>query len=253
MIDIYKWQALIGAFLGAMSPFLLWWFTDIIKKRKKHFDNLYYLERLLVDQINNVLDADKTIRNFIDTKINDLIENVKKNNTNSFSADSAFFPLFSTIPLNNDIHKTSTNSGYIDNKIAKSHQLSNDMPWMIEDMRKQFSSTIELNKEIAFKKLNPPETQKEEFVQNLIRYKEVLIRDILETNFPVFIKVLTQTLVAIIEFKKMGKLKWRLKFDPRYRFFISKNKYLESRKTLFDEIEEHFKIPVKEKMAEFNR
>ena len=68
---IYKWQALIGALVGAAAPISLWFLKELYERRKNRKDNLYRLEKLLVYNINNVVDARNTIYNFIENKLKD--------------------------------------------------------------------------------------------------------------------------------------------------------------------------------------
>jgi len=247
---IYHWQALVGAIIGAMSPFLLWWLADSLRKRKEYYDNLYYLERLLVDQANTILEAERTIRSFKDTKISELIENIQKNNQNSFSLDYAFFPLFSTMSLGDDIHRISTKSGYIDNKISKLYQISRDIPYIINDVGRQFASMIQLNKDIVLNQKNPPQLQKDQYIDNLKGYKLMLEEYLLDKNFPIYFKVIFQAREAINELRRIGLWKWRLKFDPRYHFFKSKKQYLKAQESLYENIENYFKKNVEEKLLE---
>ncbi|MDA1317012.1 MAG: hypothetical protein O3B87_03230 [bacterium] len=241
--NIFIWQSLIGSAIGAMSPFLLWWVTDSIRKSKNYYDNLYYLERLIVDQANNVLEAESTIRVFSEVKIKLLIQNIKENNQNSYSGDAEFFPLFSMVSLPDSILNVSTKSGYIDNKIGKLFQLSRDMPHIINDLRKQFSYTIEGNREMVILGKNSPRVQKDQYTKNLENY-QLMLEEQLEKSFPVFLKVLFQTREALNNLRKIGLQRWRIKFDPRFQFFISNEKYLNAQEMTFERIDRFFEKSV---------
>lgn len=214
---------------------------------------MYYLERLLVDQINYLLQSKKTIRHFINTNLETLINDIKSRGEKEFSIDYAFFPLFSVIPINDDIHKINTRSGYIDNKIAKTNQLSREIPQIIKDSRDQFNSTIEINRNLALSKVNPPTTQKNDYIENINNFKKMIEEDLLGQNFSTYLLVLTQTREALNEFRKIGLRKWRLKFDPKYRFFINKKQYGKAKDETFNKIEKYFEQRVQERVSEYEQ
>jgi len=250
---IYKWQTLVGAAIGAMSPFLLWWTAEKIRRGEDHRKKLYFIEKLLVDQINNVLDAKKTIRRFVNIQLKELICHIQENHPNAFSIDYAFFPSFSIIPLSDEIHKINTNSVYIDNKLGKSCLLSKDFPYIIEGAREQFFQTIQLNRDMALKKINPPEIQKASYLHNIKEYKLMIEKDLLNNNFSIYLKVLVEALEAIKELRKVNLRKWRLKFDPKYRFFKNKKQYIEAKKNSYEKIEKYFEKIVKERLREIKK
>jgi len=250
---IYKWQSLIGSFIGAMTPFMLWWFTEKYRQRKKFVDNLYFLEKILVDQINDTIEMKKNITDFIDKKITELIKNINENDPNIFSIDYTFFPLFPVTQLSEQIYKINTQSGYIENRLAKSFQLSRNMPHIIKDLKRQFENTIELNRNLALNKINPPNIQKTSYLYNINSYAEMLRKDMLNTNIPVYLKSLVQAREALDELRKIGLRKWRIKFDPRYRFFMTQKMYLTAKENSYDKIEVYFKERVESRLKEIQK
>ncbi len=248
LYKIYKWQSLIGAFIGAATPFILWWITEKYRQRRDYINNLYFLEKILVDQINDTLEIEKNITDFIDKRLNKLVENIKNNDSNTFSIDFAFFPLFPVTQLSEQIYKINTKSGYIENKLAKSFQLSRNMPYIINDLKRQFESTIDLNRELSLKKINSPQVQKEMYLNNINDYITLLKRDMLGINISVYLRSLVQTREALDELRKIGLFKWRLRFDPKYSFFKNKELYLKAKEDSFNNIEEYFRSRVEENL-----
>lgn len=236
----YKWQTLFGAFIGAATPFLLWWVAERYQKKKKYVDELYFLEKILVDQINNVIEMKKNIIFFRDNQLNKLVENIKNNKSDKFSIDYTYFPLFYVSPLSSKIYNINTKSYYIENKLSKALQLSRDMPHIIKDLKRQLEDTIELNKDLALNKVNPPDVQKDNYIQNINNYKEILERQMLDVNIPIYLKLLIKTREAINELRRIGLKKWQIKFDPKYRFFINKKTYNEAREHSYDKMEKYF-------------
>lgn len=244
------WQTLIGSFLGAMTPFLLWWITEKYRQKKNYKDNLYFLEKILVDQINDTIEMKKTILDFIDKRLNELVKHIKNNAPDAFSIDSAYFPLFPVLPLSEQIHTIDTKSGYIENKLAKTFQLSRNMPHIIEDIKRQFENTIELNKNLALAQANPPHIQKQNYLDNINRYIAMIKRDMLDTNIPIYLKSLIQTREALNGLRRLGLIKWRIKFDPKYQFHINKKEYQQAKEATFKKIEEYFNKKVEDRIIE---
>ncbi|MBU1557552.1 hypothetical protein KKC45_01165 [Patescibacteria group bacterium] len=243
---IFNWQTLLGAVIGASAPFLLWWFTEVFIRRRRNKEDLYYLEKVVVDQINLLSDIEMTIERFLTLKVKELINNINDTPPESYSADTAFFPLFSTRPLPYDVVRKSSGSGYLDNKIAKAFSLSEDFPHIIKDLRHQFEDTLNRNEKMAFNKLNSPEVQKEQFKINVQVYEKVVREDMLGKNIPMYFKKLTETLVAIRQKSKMSSIGWKIKFDPRWRWYpyLSKKSYFEARAKVMDKMDIHFKPEV---------
>lgn len=226
----------IGSAITIIATLLL----NYLNNRNQKKDNLYYLERILTDQINLIVDIKRTINDFI-PRIDNLINAINSNPDTAYSADNVFFPLFSSRSLPDEINKIKSGSGYIDNKINRDYHMSKDLPHMINDLRLQLEKTIEKNDKIAFEKLNPPKEQKDQFRRNITEYKLLINRDILGKNIPLYLTTLSETIVAVRELRKIGIIRWKLRFDPKYNFFVNKNKYLENINLLHDNMDKFFK------------
>jgi hypothetical protein len=249
-VFLSNWQTLMGAFLGASAPFLLWRFAENYREKKGTQQYLYYLQRMIVDQINLLNDADNTIKNFINLKMNVFLERIDENPVTAYSVNTVFFPLFSVRPLPDDVNAKSSGSGYIDNKIAKVYALSRDFPHIIDDARLQLKDTIERNEKIFFGRHNSPEAQKAQFKENIEEYRKMVKDEIIGKNFPIYMRKLLETLAAIEEKARMTRIGWKLKFDPRWKFYLTKESYLKAKETIMDDMDLHFKISVEKRLAE---
>ena len=78
------WQTLVGAFLGASAPFLLWWFAEKYRKHIEQIQYLYYLQRMIVDQINLLIDARETVEKFLNQRIKTLITHIDENPSTAY-------------------------------------------------------------------------------------------------------------------------------------------------------------------------
>ena len=242
MIDILKWQGLIGAFMGAVAPLLLWFFIKFLEKREKYKDDLYYLERTLVSAINNVIDTEETIKNFLDNKLIELLNNIEDRiKENIYSVDIAFLPLFYIFTINESFLNFKTGSGYLDNKIDQIIQMSNNFASNVNDLRKQFGDTIEMNKNMAFYRLNPSSAQNNMYKTNIENFKKTVEGELLEKNINSYLRLLVSARVVAKKISKIGIIRWRFRFSPNFRFFKNREEFEKFQQDeMFDRIDKFF-------------
>lgn len=241
---IHEWQALIGALVGAATPISLWFLKEWYQKRKNHKDNLYRLEKLLVYNINNVVDARNTIYSFIENKLEELIEHIKQNNDKAYSIGVAFFPLFTIHPIDENIISLNSGSGYLDNKMIKIFKMSRDFASSIDDSRRQFAYTIEVSRNIAFMKLVSPVDQKNQYIQNIEAFREMMRRDLFDKNIKTYIQTLVSARVGINFLRDIGIFRWQFKFSPRYRYFKNRRELKKFCEETHKRIDKFFKKKV---------
>ena len=238
--------------VGASAPFLLWWFSQIFERRRFKQEKFNYLEKILVDQINNILELRGTINNFLNINLINLKRNIEGNRPEQYSIDHTFLPLFSVRSLNNNIHEINIGSSYVENKLARCYSISQDIPHIIEDVRRQFSYLLETNKELSIAKLNDAKSQKRLYLQNIDGFSQMVTEDILKNNIPKYLKAIIEARVSINKFKELGLRRWCLKFDPRYQFFLNKSKYQKAQKVNFEKIEQFFQNEVEEEFIKLS-
>lgn len=247
-----RWQDLVGALIGAFSAFAVWWIAKRVDDKEKNIQNLVYLERLLVDQLNSVNEARNTLSLFIKGNLQELINNIGKNPPAAYSVDFTFVPLFPVRLIDEAVQRIQTKSGYIDNKIARAYKMSHELSHSIADMRRQFDETVETNKSISFNKLNNPVDQKQAYKRNIEGFRDLITRDILNKNFPIYLKVIAEARVALEEFSNLGKRKWRYKYDLRYKFYLTKADYLIAKEKFYKEMDNHFAPRVQELLRQLD-
>jgi len=160
---LFTWQTLVGSLLGAVSPLVIILLFEKYKHRQETREYIYYLHRIVVDQINSLIEIRTTIERFLASAIKAVIENVDKNPDYAYSVDGISFPLFSVRSIPDDVNIKSSGSGYVDNKVARIYALSKDLPHIMDDTRLQLKDTLELNAKIVFDKINAPDVQKDQY------------------------------------------------------------------------------------------
>lgn len=249
MIEIYKWQALIGAFIGAGSPFLLWWFTEVIRRKKEYRKNLYYLIRLLNYQVNNATQAYAAIKNFIDNVLLKMIESVKDNETVFLIHDTSF-PLFSFIPIEKNILEINTCSEDLDFRILACYKNSLDVALVIDQARNIFHAKIQRNIDMSLIESMSPAKLNNDYKNLLIFYKNELEKEVLKGNFQFYLKLLFTTQLILSEYSEMNKILWHLKFNPNFKFFIRKKDYKEAKKEEYNNIMNFYKEKIDKQFNE---
>ncbi len=237
----YSWQALIGSFIGAAAPLVIWFFIQRHENIKKRKDNLYYLERLLVFNINLVGDTYRTVNKFINENLQFLMDNVQSHIIDKkYSLDGTFFPLFLSKFVDKNMLRLNTGSSYLDNKLNQVQHMSENFSAGINDLRYQFRELVNNNRVMVVEKMNDPDVQSYIYKKNLEEFVAATRRDLLEINIISYLKFLIKVRAAAIFYKKIGNLKWQMKFSPRYRFFLSRKKYEESLDSIHDNIDKYF-------------
>lgn len=245
MIDLlFKWQTFFWAIIWASSPFLLWWLAWTILNKEKSKNELYYLEKLLIYHINDLLDNRKTIIAFINWNLSNIINDINNTDNSIYALGYTYIPLFSIIPINKEVLKYNTKSSYLDNKISYTYKLSENMPHIINDIRKQFDSLVETNKILVLWKFGTPEYLKKMYIDNLENYKKMIQNEILDNNIPIYLKVLVQTHEALKYIRQKWYIKWHLKFNPKFKFYKNAKSYNLAIENIYDEIQWFFKWDV---------
>jgi len=253
MIELlYKWQTLTGAIIAFIAPFLLWSFSYYYNKRVRYYNHLDYLERELLAQIYILTSIRDDIRSFIDTKISKIIIHTTEKTGEQYSIDNGFFPLFACPSMNNDINKISINIPYIDSKLSHVFLLSKNMPFIVDDMRKQFYSIMTLNKEIAFNKFYEATVQRNSYIFNLRRYIEVLENDMLRVNIPNALRAVVETKTALSELKRIHLTGWFFKVKLICYYRAVENKFSQTKKESYDITKEYFEASVDKQLLKID-
>jgi hypothetical protein len=201
--------------VGALAAFLIWFIDKHHTKKNAYKENLNFVEKVIIDRINNAYEARVSVLVFLDDKIQKILRDIDSSPPEQHFVSQAFFPLFSMRSIGPEIHKISTGSGYVDSKIDRAFSISDDLVRIVDDSRRQFESTLELNQTLVLGKYNTAAAEKASLRACLVEYEHVTRRDLAERNLLTYLRVLIQTQVAITELKRIGIRKWRKKFSPK--------------------------------------
>lgn len=236
-----NWQTLFGALIGGLMPITFWFFTEWRRKIKERKENLYYIERALVLNINIVISSYRAIDKFLKENLQLTIDSVSSaEKAEQYSLDRAFVPFFLSKSIDKDLLHLNSGSVYIDNKINQIQHMSEDYSISIDDLRNQFESVVKNNRMMVVAKVNPPDIQSAIYKKNLEDFVSVTEKSILQLNSIEYLKILIRTRIASQYYEKVGSIRWKIKFNPKYSFFVTNKKYKESLNLIHDKIEKYF-------------
>jgi len=219
---MYKWQTLVGAFVGAATPFAFWMFTKSQEKRNKNKEDLLFVEKEIVAAINNLADIKDTLSNFLESNIEGLQQIVREASAvEAYCGAAAYMPMFHVHALDENLSRVSAGSGYLDNELLKIVAFSRELSAQMEDIRLQFESTVNDAKTLAHNKTNSQQFHNDSYLGNLDRYKIMVREDVIGKNLYTYLRSLTKTYVVAMELRKIGNIRWYLKFSSSFRFFIN--------------------------------
>ena len=238
-VFLFKWQGLVGSLVGASVPLILFLLTNWYLRYLRKEEHISRINNIIVCAVNNLIDIDKTVREFSDIRLVNFIDRIKEDTANNnYSLGTTYFPLFAKVSFPEDILNHSTRSGYVDNKIMQLFLMSKDFTFVIDDIKRQFEGTLEVNKTITLEKLNAHGFQNNSLIMNIGEYRTLLDRDFLKNNLCIYLKHLAIVGIAIRKLKSLGLLRWKLKFGPSFKYFKDKdiyNKYIEKTQERIDE------------------
>ncbi len=238
----YKWQTLVGAFIGALTPVTFWFFVKWYQNRSQYKENLFYLEKIFVLHINNLNDIQTTLEQFIEGKLNPLIALIEERTAQGgYSTDRTFFPLFFTGLIDNDLLKINSKSGYLENKIVQSLKMSKDFVLSIEDIRNQFKDVIHQYNELAIRKINPFHLHNEAYKTAMEEFRRVLHDEIFGINIKIFMKQLIITRAAFNNIKSLGLIRWRFKFSATFKYFKNESEFKKFQNNSFERVDKYIK------------
>lgn len=236
-----NWQILVGAFLGAATPILFWVIIEIYDGYKKQKEDLYYLEKTLAVSINTVGEVQRIIRNFNDDRLKRLIRHVKESScAGVYSIDETFFPLFYVHTVSEDINKINTKSGYLDDKISRVSMMSKDFAMIIDNLRSQFKSLVENNRQVIVSKSIPPEAQCTNYLRNIREFKDIMEKDLYNQDVKLYLKTLVSSRIAVNNYRGLGFFQWKYKFSPSFKYFKNKKALNTYNDEMFERIDKFF-------------
>jgi hypothetical protein len=248
---LFKWQQLVGAFVGASVPITIFFLGRLFFER---VDTLNEYEETLMLCINNLVEIENNLKHFSDTKIDSIIEELSKMPSGTVFHGTAFFPLMSAFELKEDIRNLQlSGSKFLNSKILKSILVSKDLSFFIRDMQRQFENTFLTHKELLLSGKYNVDVLNASLKRNLEEYKKVLYKECFEQNIKNSLKVHIEALVTLREFRRIGLLLWRLKFFSRISFLFQKQDWETYKQKTHARIYSYLEKPIEEEIRNISK
>ncbi|MFA6897085.1 MAG: hypothetical protein WCQ96_02265 [Patescibacteria group bacterium] len=247
---IYDWQNLIGAFLGAAAPIFFWFYMEFHNKRKKRFEDLDYLKRVIATSISTVESAYMNATNFTDNVLEEFIMHVREcYDVKSYAAHTISLPQFYIHTINEDIAKINIDNLYLEDKIATALMSSRDFVMMVDDYRNELKSIIDDNKLVVINHLNPPRGQCTELIFEIEEYRDDMKKVFIGQGIPQFLKSLFTAYVTI-DIMTLVEQRWKFRLVLRLKSLSKRERYRTYREKFY---ENYIETRTKEAIKEFNK
>lgn len=250
------WQELLGSIIGAMTPIIFLLLVKFYESNTQKKENLLYLEKILVHQINNLIDIRRTIEEFLNTKLTKLISYIEESTkNNSYSNDYTFYPQFYTNSLQENILKINSGSGYLDNKFNQLIMMSKDFNLGIEDSKRQFDKTLEIQKDMTNNKCNSPIVQNNTYKNNIKEFQTIMFDNIINKNVEIYLKKLIEAKTVTEIIRTKGFVFWKLKFkyNTTFKYFKNKKNYRKYKEEVYNRIDSYIELKVKNELEKIKK
>lgn len=238
---LYNWQGFFGSLLGALVAILIFTLTEWNKSKKEHRNHLHLLHRSIGASLQNLAETDIAVNNFAKNQLTNMIENIdtdiKKGNP---TVCYGFVPLLHVFEISEELLKRFSGSGYVDIQTIQLINKSKDFRKIIDDINRQFESTILMNNQIVLSGVNKDLLkQSSAFKNNLTEFKSKMIATDFQSNVRIYASLLIKAQIAVGKLTDWGVLRWKKEF-----------KHINPQK-IEDEIDKYFAEEVKNRKIKY--
>lgn len=211
---LYNWQGFFGSLLGALVAILIFTLTEWNKSKKEHKNHLHLLHRSIGASLQNLAETDVTVNNFAKNQLTKMIEGVDTDMGNGSPAVCyGFVPLLHIFEISEELLRRFSGSGYVDIQTIQLINKSKDFRKIIDDINRQFESTILMNNQVVLSGVNKdPLKQSTAFKNNLTEFKSKMIETDFQSNIRIYASLLIKAQVAVGKLTDWGVSRWKKEF-----------------------------------------
>lgn len=212
-----NWQELLGSFLGAFAPLLLFFIAIKQEDKRKNKEHLLLLEKNIISAINNLSDIDRMLHRFVSVQLRQYKDKVLEDDRNGrYSVGQTFVPFSLTFTLDKDLIKNTTHSTYLENLILDIVMTSNELPIILQDIGRQFDRAIAFNIQVGLMRLTSTTQHNKTLFENISNFENFLSEQTFGVNIPVYLRKLVSSQIALQEMTTLGVKKWKRVFNYKY-------------------------------------
>lgn len=211
---LFDWQGFFGALFGASVAIFVFVLTEWNKSKKEHESHLHLLHRSIGASLQNLAETDVTVNDFAKNQLTEMINGVEANiKEGNPTICYGFVPLLHIFEISEELLKRFSGSGYVDIQTIQLINKSKDFRKIIDDINRQFESTILMNNQVVLSGVNK-DTSRQNIVfrNNLIKFKSKMIESDFRSNVRTYASLLIKTQVAVGKLADWGISEWKNKF-----------------------------------------
>lgn len=218
-----RWQeltgSLVGAAVGALTAILIFVKTESAKAEKDRGDHVHLLHRSIGAALQNLTEIDSTLHVFVDETLSKIIEKIDTTNDGAApSIGAGFIPLMHVTDISDELLRRFSGSGYVDIQTIALVNRSKDWRKIIDDLNRQFDTTLLLNNQIALSGVNQTHAlANKTFKTNLENFRDYVVAQTFHNNVPVYALQLVRAQVAVGYLMEWGPKKWQEFFKNKIR------------------------------------
>jgi len=211
---LYNWQGFFGSLLGALVAIFIFTLTEWNKSKKEHKNHLHLLHRSIGASLQNLAETDVTVNNFAKNQLTKMIDNVDADIKKGLQTVCyGFVPLLHIFEISEELLRRFSGSGYVDIQTIQLINKSKDFRKIIDDINRQFESTILMNNQIVLSGINKnPVAQSTIFKKNLYEFKTQMIETDFQSNVRIYASILIKAQIAVGKLTDWGVSKWKKEF-----------------------------------------
>jgi len=174
---IFKWQELIGAFLGVFLPLLIWFGSYFLKrtaeKKEKRKEAIQLTEIYITQSINHSLLLIIQMEAFLFRIEERITELAQIDDDLTYFSRITNFPPIADISFNDNLLKLRTGSSYLHNKIGSAEHIIGFTNAAIRKFDTDFANLISRNESKVLK--YKPRQQRSEYIWDLKWYSGIVL------------------------------------------------------------------------------
>ncbi len=205
---LHNWQDFFGALIGASVAILVFLLAEWNKSKQEHKNHIHLLHRSVGAALDNLREIDITITDFAQEQLEAMIRNTDADIANSRPTICyGFVPLLHVFDISEELLRKTSGSGYVDILTIFVINRSKSFRRIIDDINRQFESTISMNNQLVFSGINQNYLlQSQSFKQNLHQFRSKM----LHTDFQLNIREYASLLIKVqVSLEKLGE--WKIK------------------------------------------
>ncbi len=216
---LFKWQSLVGAFMGALIPITVSFFLYSLRSSINFKQGLSQIEKFLVYSINNLYGLREELELFSD-RLDKLTSDIEQQSTqNSYYIGTTNFPMAATEHSINIINK-STKSLYLSNKLMRCYSMQRDINLNLTDLREEFRLIVSRNYDVILAYKDPAQNvgisasnQVMMYSQQLKAMKKIIDEIVLKKNIPTAIKSFSEARLILLKYTKSFSFIYRIYYE----------------------------------------